>query len=488
MHDMNGGAGTAGGGGDPARHRDVVWVVDDDPAIRKLLAFILESAGFEVEEFASGAEVLAVAGSLPSAVALDLMMPGIDGVEVLKEFRRRAPEVPVVILTAMNEVSSAVEVIKLGAYDYLLKPVDEQRLVATMKRAVSVHRLECEVERLRGELGERFHMKNIVGSSSAMRRVYDQISKVLDSDITVFISGESGTGKELVAKAIHYGSRRSDGPFVDVNCAAIPESLQESELFGHEKGAFTGAAAAHPGKFEQANGGTIFLDEVGEMAPSTQARLLRVLQERTVQRIGGTRRIDLDVRVISASNRDLAELVKKGGFRQDLYYRLVVFPIELPPLRDRREDIPALVEHFLEKHARDAGRRVSRVAPEAMERLTAYRWPGNVRELETVIHRALLVCDGTEISPDDLPPELGGANLSEPGEGDDRFLSLEEMERRAIRRAVEVCGGNLSLAARRRGIGRSTLYRKMQQYGIEGSRGARGDGAGEDGSRSAARG
>jgi len=464
--------------------RDTVWVVDDDPAIRKLLSFILESAGFEVEPFASGAEVLAAATPLPAAIVLDLMMPGVDGVAVLKELARRAPEVPVVVLTAVNEVSRAVEVIKLGAYDYLVKPVDEQRFVATIRRAVSVHRLEREVERLRGELGERFHLKNIIGSSPAMRRVYDQIGKVLDSDITVFVSGESGTGKELVAKAIHYGSRRADGPFVDVNCAAIPEGLQESELFGHEKGAFTGASAAHPGKFEQANGGTILLDEVGEMTPSTQARLLRVLQERTVQRIGGTRRIDLDVRVISASNRDLAELVRQGRFRQDLYYRLVVFPIALPPLRERREDIPALIAHFLEKHARDAGRRVGRVAPDAMEQLMAYQWPGNVRELETVVHRALLVCDGSEIRADDLPPELGGENLAEPGDGDGRFLSLEEMERRTIRRAVEVCGGNLSVAARKLGIGRSTLYRKMEQYGIEAPRGGRRQGSdGPDPSR-----
>jgi len=461
--------------------KETVWVVDDDPAIRKLLSFILESAGFEVEAFGSGAEALAATGPAPAAVALDLMMPGIDGVAVLKELVRRRPEVPVVVLTAVNEVSRAVEVIKLGAFDYLVKPVDEQRLVATIRRAASVHRLEQEVERLRGELGERFHLKNIVGSSPAMRRVYDQIGKVLESDITVFISGESGTGKELVAKAIHYGSKRSDGPFVDVNCAAIPEGLQESELFGHEKGAFTGASAAHPGKFEQADGGTIFLDEIGEMTPSTQARLLRVLQERTVQRIGGTRRIDLDVRVISASNRDLAELVRQGAFRQDLYYRLVVFPIALPPLRERKEDIPALVAHFLEKHARDAGRRVSRVDPEAMARLMAYRWPGNVRELETVVHRALLVSDGSEIRPDDLPPELGGDNLAEPDDGGGRFLSLEEMERRAIRRAVTVCEGNLSLAARKLGIGRSTLYRKMQQYGIEAPRGPRRPAEREDG-------
>ncbi len=443
-----------------------VWVVDDDPAVRELLTFMLESAGFAVEAFSSGREVLACSGPLPDAVLLDLMMPEVDGREVLKELRRREPNLPVVVLTAVNEVSSAVEVVKLGAFDYLVKPVEDQRLVSTLRHAMSMRRLEREVERLRGELGERFHLRNMVGSSAPMRRVYDQIEKVLDSDITVFISGESGTGKELVAKAIHYGSLRADGPFVDVNCAAIPESLQESELFGHEKGSFTGATGAHPGKFEQAQGGTIFLDEVGEMAPSTQARLLRVLQEKSLQRIGGTARIHLDVRVISASNRNLAEMVRQGKFRQDLYYRLVVYPIDLPPLRERRDDIPALVEHFLSKYASDAGRRVTRVHPEAMQRFMAYEWPGNVRQLENVVHRAMLVCKGGELTVEDLPPELGGGNLAEPGDEADHFLSLDEMEERAIRRAVESCQGNLSLAARRLGIGRSTLYRKMQQYKI----------------------
>ncbi len=459
--------------------RGTVWIVDDDHAVRELLTFIIESADLEIEAFASGREVLAHPGPFPDAVLLDLMMPEIDGVEVLKELKRREPDLPVVVLTAVNEVSRAVEVVKLGAFDYLVKPVDDQRLVSTLRHAMSVRRLEREVERLRGELGERFHLRTIVGSSAPMRRVYDQIQKVLDSDITVFISGESGTGKELVAKAIHYGSRRSDGPVVDVNCAAIPESLQESELFGHEKGSFTGATGAHPGKFEQAQGGTIFLDEVGEMAPSTQARLLRVLQERSLQRIGGTTRIDLDVRVISASNRNLAELVRQGKFRQDLYYRLVVYPIEIPPLRERRDDVPVLVEHFLAKYAPDANRSVSRVHPEAMQRLMAYDWPGNVRELENMVHRAMLVCGGGELTVEDLPPELGGGNLTEPGDEVDHFLSLEEMERRAVRRAVESCQGNLSLAARRLGIGRSTLYRKMEQYDITPPRSSRRGGASE---------
>jgi DNA-binding NtrC family response regulator len=290
---------------------------------------------------------------------------------------------------------------------------------------------------------------------------------VLESDITVFVSGESGTGKELVAKAIHYGSLRSDAPFVDVNCAAIPEGLQESELFGHEKGAFTGAVSTHPGKFEQAAGGTIFLDEVGEMSPSAQARLLRVLQERSLQRVGGTKRIDLDVRVISASNRELEQLVGDGRFRQDLYYRLVVFPIQLPPLSDRREDIPALVEHFLAKYAADAGKRISRVDSAAMDHLVSRDWPGNVRELENVIHRSLLVAAGPELALEDLPPGLADeAAAPSAVQSTGAVVKLDELEKNAIRLALEQYGDNLSDAARQLGIGRSTLYRKIEQYGL----------------------
>jgi DNA-binding NtrC family response regulator len=304
-----------------------------------------------------------------------------------------------------------------------------------------------------------------------MRRVYDQVEKVLESDITVFISGESGTGKELVAKAIHYGSLRSDGPFVDVNCAAIPEGLQESELFGHEKGAFTGAVATHPGKFEQAQRGTIFLDEVGEMSGSAQARLLRVLQERSLQRVGGTKKIELDVRVISASNRDLEELVGEGGFRQDLYYRLVVFPIHLPPLRERREDVPALVEHFLAKYAADAGKRITTVEPDSLDRLTGHDWPGNVRELENVIHRSLLVASGSELRLEDLPAELQSGPTAPAPAVSVGVSKLAELEKNAILAALEQYGGNLSDAARQLGIGRSTLYRKLEQYGLRSKKG-----------------
>ena len=446
----------------------LVWIVDDDAAIRELLSFMVAEDGCRVESFLSGAEVLAASGPTPAAVLLDLMMPEIDGVEVLKELRRRLPALPVIILTAVSDIARAVEVTKLGAYDYLTKPVDKDRLLTTLRRAVTQHSLEQEVGRLRGELIERHGLRTIVGSSAAMRRVYDQVEKVLESDITVFISGESGSGKELVAKAIHYGSLRASGPFVDVNCAAIPEGLQESELFGHEKGAFTGAHATHPGKFEQAAGGTILLDEVGEMSPSSQARLLRVLQERCLTRVGGTKNIALDVRVVSSSNRDLAQLVGEGRFRQDLYYRLVVFPIELPPLRRRRDDIPALVEHFLRKYAGDAGRRITRVEPAVLELLMRHDWPGNVRELENVVHRSLLVASAPELKRDDLPRELVGARAGSASPDDEagELQSLEELERQAIERAIDHFGGNLSDVARQLGIGRSTLYRKLEQYGL----------------------
>jgi len=451
----------------------VIWIVDDDAAIRELLSFIVTEAGYEVDSFSSGAEVLTHSAQPPAALLLDLMMPGVDGVAVLKEVNRRFPKLPVIMITADNDIRRAVEVTKLGAYDYLVKPVDKERLLTTLDRALSHGTLEKEVERLKGELSDRYHLRNIVGSSAAMRKVYDQIEKVLESEITVFIAGESGTGKELVAKAIHYASLRSDGPFIDVNCAAIPEGLQESELFGHEKGAFTGALATHPGKFEQASGGTIFLDEVGEMSPSAQARLLRVLQERVLQRVGGTETIALDVRVISASNRDLAKMVEEGSFRQDLFYRLVVFPITLPPLRDRREDIPLLVEHFLDKYARDAGKKVTRVEPKAMEALASHGWPGNVRELENVVHRTLLVVAGLELTLDDLPPNIIASesrpSASEPSvevAAESGPKSLEDLEREAIVAAMETNRGNLSDVARQLGIGRSTLYRKLEQYGL----------------------
>jgi len=446
-----------------------VWVVDDEPAIRELLSVIVTTSGYEVDTFSGGAEVLACADPPPGAVLLDLMMPEVDGVEVLRELKRRHPTLPVIILTAVNEVSRAVEVTKLGAYDYLVKPIDQERLKTTLNRAVSHGSLSDEVVRLKTELGDRYDIKNIVGSSAAMRQVYSQIEKVLSSDITIFISGESGTGKELAAKAIHFGSLRSDEPFIDVNCAAIPEGLQESELFGHEKGAFTGALATHPGKFEQAAGGTIFLDEVGEMSPSAQARLLRVLQERCLQRVGGTKTIDLDVRVISASNRDLEQMVADGTFRQDLFYRLVVFPIELPPLRDRRDDIPLLVDHFIEKYARDTGKRVTGVEPTAIAALRGHDWPGNVRELENVIHRSLLIADGPDITAADLPPGLGSRSVDGVGGSSAPIsvaMSLDELERAAIEKALRRHGGNLSDVARQLGIGRSTLYRKLEQYGL----------------------
>jgi DNA-binding NtrC family response regulator len=452
----------------------MVWVVDDEPAIRELLTVIVSSAGYEVETFAGGAEVLACADPLPGAVLLDLMMPEVDGVAVLKELKRRQPDLPVIVLTAVNEVSRAVEVTKLGAFDYLVKPIDQEHLKITLGRALSRALTDDEATPAPPTTGEDFGLHSIVGSSPAMRLVYDQVRKVLGSEITIFISGESGTGKELVAKAIHHGSLRSDQPFIDVNCAAIPEGLQESELFGHEKGAFTGALATHPGKFEQAAGGTIFLDEVGEMSPSAQARLLRVLQERRLQRVGGTKTIELDVRVISASNRDLDQMVAENSFRQDLFYRLVVFPIELPPLRERREDIALLVEHFIAKYARDAGKRISGVDQGALAALQSHDWPGNVRELENVIHRSLLIADGPDLVVDDLPPGFGSGPptpSAQPSAPTSVAMSLEELEQKAIMRALERHGGNLSDVARQLGIGRSTLYRKLEQYGLREKKG-----------------
>jgi len=449
---------------------------------------IVTTSGYEVETFAGGAEVLSCADPQPGAVLLDLMMPEVDGVAVLKELKRRHPSLPVIILTAVNEVSRAVEVTKLGAYDYLVKPIDQERLKTTLNRAVSHGSLSNEVVRLKTQLSDRYDIKSIVGSSAAMRQVYSQIEKVLSSDITIFISGESGTGKELAAKAIHFGSLRSDEPFIDVNCAAIPEGLQESELFGHEKGAFTGALATHPGKFEQAAGGTIFLDEVGEMSPSAQARLLRVLQERCLQRVGGTKTINLDVRVISASNRDLEQMVADGGFRQDLFYRVNVVPLALPPLRERLEDIALLAQTFLDRGFAELGRdreeeknadgtptlrQTPLLARPVRAALEAYRWPGNVRELENAIEHGLALCEGPSIELAHMPEAIHRAGGDEALREDWRRgqISFDDtvarFEETILREALEQSAWNQTRAAAAVGLTRRVLKLKMDKLAIE---------------------
>jgi DNA-binding NtrC family response regulator len=429
----------------------------------------------------------------PFAVAcVDLGLGDIDGRDLIRHLVAADRHLPVVVITADRETDTAVAAMRSGAYDYVVKPLGRERLVQSVANALERRRLVEQVSRLEDELGASRAFASIIGEAPALKELLGQVQRVLDSDVAVCLNGESGTGKELVARAVHEGGRRRAGPFVALNCAAIPPSLQESELFGHERGAFTGAIAMRRGCFEQARGGTLFLDEVGEMSPSTQAALLRALQERVIRRVGGTAEIPVDVRIVCATHRDLGIAVQEGRFREDLYYRLVVFPIRVPPLRERREDIPPLVGHFLHKHRPDVGRDIGRVSPDAIEAMVRHPWPGNVRELGNVVHRAMLSCDGEELRLGDLPPELRALALSpvprpsvvppppavpafEPGpatelEASDQIIEMRELEARAIRHAIRATGGNVAQAAKRLGIGRATIYRRLEELGGERSK------------------
>jgi DNA-binding NtrC family response regulator len=364
-----------------------------------------------------------------------------------------------------------VQAMRHGAYDYLVKPLERARLMTTVERALHHRGMQQNIDRLESQLSDRATpFKQVVGRSPAMGELLRQVQRVLDSEVAVALFGESGTGKELVARAIHGTGRRRAGPFVAINCAAIPEGLQESELFGHERGAFTGAVGVHQGRFEQANSGTLFLDEVGEMSPMTQASLLRTLQERSVRRVGGITEVPVDVRVVCATHRDLEQEVRAGRFREDLYFRLVVYPIRVPPLRDRVEDIPLLVSHFIKKYRADVGREVGAVHPDFFEALTRYPWPGNVRELENVVHRAMLASDDGELGAGQLPMDLRDHASNAAGQAGafasdfDEIVPMAELERRAIKRALRATEGSVERAARLLGIGRATLYRRLATY------------------------
>ena len=465
-----------------------VFVLDDDAIITEVMKAILSSAGFAVRCFATGKEMLdALADASPRVLCLDLVLPDMGGEQVMLEVRKRRPQLPVIVISTQESVRRAIGIMKLKPFDYFVKPVDQEHLLYSIQSALRQSDLQDRADRLQREVEGQFPFEEIIGKSDKLQLVFDQIQQVLDAPISVFISGESGTGKELVARAIHYHGVRREGPFVALNCGAIPESLQESELFGHEKGAFTGAVSTHRGRFEQANGGTLFLDEVGELSASAQTRLLRVLQEGTVQRVGGSKDVPVDVRIISATHRDLERRVREGLFREDLYYRIMVFPIALPPLRERVEDIPLLAGHFLRKHKR-AGTDVAPIERDALDVLCRYDWPGNVRELENVIQRAVVVSRGKPIHVDALPPKLvlASMGLAEPEEGvaaaesaagaagatpsaagdGGEILPIAELERRAIEHALRKLDGNVSLAAKRLGLGRATLYRKLAQLGL----------------------
>jgi DNA-binding NtrC family response regulator len=440
------------------------------------MRFWLERSGYQVVEHESASSVLDGDTETPSLACVDLGLGEVTGIKVIQHLKARDAELPIIVVTAQRELETAVAAMQAGAYDYVTKPLDRDRLLLAVHRANERRELLSNVRRLESALTERSVLGSIVGKSPPMRELAQQVQRVLESDVAVCVFGESGTGKELVARAIHTGSARRRGPFVAINCAGIPESLQESELFGHERGAFTGATQMRRGCFEQANGGTLLLDELGEMSLQTQASLLRTLQEKTIRRVGGSSEIPIDVRIVCATHRDLRAEVEAGRFREDLYFRLVVYPIHLPPLRGRIEDIPTLVGHFLRALSKDVGREVKSISAEALGALGRHHWPGNVRELQNVVHRSLLACRGDEITLADLPPDIrelalptilptvhvngvNGARFAEPSE--EEIVPLRELERRAIQRALRATHGSVGRAAKLLGIGRATLYRRI---------------------------
>ncbi len=437
-----------------------IWVVDDDAASRELLARILSSRGWEVVQLADGREALErlAAQGPPDLVVSDIRMAEVGGLEVTEAFRRDAPDTPVILVTAFGNVDGAVEAIRRGAFDYVSKPYDVDAVRLTAARALEQRRLSAENDVLRRQLRDKYRLETAVGRSEAMLQVFKTAARVAASDATVLILGESGTGKELVARAIHQSSPRAAGPFVPVDCGAIAEGLLESELFGHVRGAFTGAQAARRGLFEEASGGTVFLDEIGDVGVGLQARLLRTLQEGSIRRVGANEAIAVDVRVVAATNKDLEAAVKAGRFREDLFYRLNVVSIRIPPLRERREDVPLLAEHFAAKHGRGKGA----ISAEARELLQAYDWPGNVRELENVVARALALNPSGVVVPADLPDRLRG-RAAEPTRGlplpAGLRPTLDELSRRYAVLVLGECGGNKTRAAELLGIDRKTLYR-----------------------------
>ncbi len=445
-----------------------VLIVDDEKNMRWVLGQSLSGDGFEVAEAADGNEALAaVAAQEPDVMVLDHRMPDKDGMEVLRTLRSKGSTFPIIMLTAHGNVALAVEAMKAGASEYLTKPFDLEELKLAIDKALKYSGLAAEVERLRSELDKEYDIQGIVASDPGMLEVLGTIQKVAPTMATVMIYGESGTGKELVARAVHNLSDRADKPFISVSAGALPETLLESELFGYEKGAFTGAVTPKPGRFEMANGGTMFLDEIGDISPVTQVKLLRVLQERKFERLGGTRTIEVDVRVVAATNQDLQQLIADGDFREDLFYRLNVVPVTIPTLRQRPGDIPLLVAHFLEKL--NAGTKT--ISPEAMEALARYSWPGNIRELENTIERIIILSHGDEIGVTDLPSEVR-AGLSARDRVASSFvlpedgIDLEEVELELVRQALDRTGANVPKAAKLLGLTAKTLEARMQRFGL----------------------
>lgn len=449
-----------------------ILVVDDDQAHRGMLRTMLRSWGYAVSEAADGDEALNLVRERAfDAVLTDVRMARMDGIHTLKSVLEYNPALPVVLMTAYSSVETAVEALRLGAYDYLVKPLDFEILRHTLRQAIEHSRLSVENRELRRQLSEAAARPGILGRSPAMLAMQETIATVAPTEATVLITGESGTGKELVARALHSGSARADKPMVTVNCAALAENLLESELFGHEKGSFTGADRRREGRFVQANGGTLFLDEIGEMPLPLQAKLLRALQEGEVQWVGSDAPLTVDVRVLAATNRDLREEVARRRFREDLYFRLNVISLEVPPLRDRGEDIPVLAAHFLERFAGRNRKSIRGFSPQAVDSLLRYAWPGNVRELENAVERAVILCNGDLITRRELPAAITEAaspeEASSAAVGALAGLPLDELERRAIGETLRCTGDNKSEAARQLGITRATLHNKLRKYGME---------------------
>ncbi len=450
-------------------HEDIL-VVDDEQEVLKSILDILRDEGYRPRGVGDGQEALrAIQKAPPDLVILDIWMPGIDGLEILEVIKRLHEELPVVMISGHGTIETAVKATKLGAYDYLEKPLDLEKVQLTVRHALDHRRLEWENRALRETLDRRYE---IVGESKAIAMLREQILSAAPSNGRVLIRGESGTGKELIARAIHRHSARSDKPFVVVNCAAIPEELIESELFGHERGAFTGATAQRRGKFELADGATIFLDEVADMSLKTQAKVLRVLQEQTFERVGGSESLKVDVRIIAASNKDLLAGIGRGAFREDLFYRLSVIPFEVPPLRERQEDIPLLARYFLQSFCQEYGKPEKDLSPEAMDLLVDYQWPGNVRELRNVMERMVIMAQTRTIQHFDVASSLRqGGPRREGGPVPDGTLreARSRWEREFILRRLEENQWNVTRTAERLGVERSNLHRKMRAYGIEGS-------------------
>ncbi|MCL6477545.1 MAG: sigma-54 dependent transcriptional regulator [Peptococcaceae bacterium] len=455
-----------------------VLIVDDEEGVCELLRDVLEDAGFEVMLAYNAAEALETLESEnPDTVLLDIRLPDADGLQVMDKIKKMGIQAPVILMTAFGTTELAIQAMKQGAHDYLNKPLNLDELLVTVQKAIQMQQLVSEVATLREELEfDADYVDNLIGQSRHMQDIYKIIGKVADSDITVLIQGESGTGKEVVARAIHSNSRRSNRPFIKINCATIPEHLIESELFGHERGAFTGAVNQKPGKFELAHNGTVFLDEIGELSLNTQVKLLHVLQEKEFERIGSNKSIKVDVRILTATNRDIKRMVEEGKFREDLYYRINVVKVKLPPLRERKEDIPLLYNYFLKKFSAVYNKKITGVSPKAMDMITGYDWPGNVRELKNACEQAVVMARGPVILLDDLP--IGGKNVEFPAGGNDDDIHVNvndkrplkeivaDVERQVILKALEENNWNRQDTARALKLNRRSLYDKMKEYNL----------------------